>query len=331
MFGINASYADIAYGSEGQSMPVGVAGTAESPYIIEPPPNAVVIDFDDFIGAPEFFTTAVALRDRYADEGVTFDGPNEKDGGAILDELSNFGVSGQSSPNFLAFDRDFGFLSGGGVAQGPETIFFDAPVNHVQANVGAGFGQAGMITMDAYNASDELVGSDTVVYDPQLQTLLVQATGITKVIVTFGDRLLVLDDLAFVKEGWGKAYAAMLDSASDLDMLREYRDEILSRKARGRLYKRLLYNNSEDALEVLLNNPELISKARELIEANRDAVFDVLNGKKGVIHNTDEIIAFLKAFGKKSPRRLKALTKLVKKGMLRKKRKGRLFLGFKLK
>ena len=82
---------------------------------------------------------------------------------------------------------------------------------------------------------------------------------------------------------------------------------------------------------MLLDNPELLSEARHLIEANKDAVIDALNGKKGVIHNTDEIIAFLKEFGKKSPPRLKALAKLVRKVMLRKKRKGKLFLGFRLK
>jgi hypothetical protein len=333
MLGINSSYADIVSGIEGESMPDAIVRTAESPYLIEPPADAIVIDFDDLIPAPQFFAEAgaAALRDRYAAQGVSFEGPDVKDGGAILDELSGFFVVGHSSPNFLAFDNLLGFFPLGGIAQGPETMYFDPSVNQVQANVGSGLESTGTITMDAYDASDQLVDSDTVDYNFELQTISVQAPGITRVIVSFTERTLVLDDLAFVQEGWRKAYDALLDSTSDLDTLRAYRDEILSQKARGRLYKKLLYNNSEDALEVLLDNPELISQARYLIETNKDAVFDVLNGKKGVIHNTDEIIAFLKAFSKKSPPRLKALAKLVKRGMLRKKRKGKLFLGFRLK
>jgi hypothetical protein len=332
MLGVNASYGEIVAGMEDESMPDAIIGTAESPYIIDPPPNAVIINFDE-LSVPCFFRETTALRDRYAAEGVSFDFevPGSRNGGAILDECAGFDVSGHTVPNFLAFNPD-AELSDGGIPQGPEVISFERAVNHVQANVGASpVFFLGTTTMEAFNASDESVDSVTVDNSGQLQTILVQAPGITKVIVSFTGTTLVLDDLAFVKEGWGKAYDAMLDSSSDLDMLREYRDEILSKKARGRLYKKLLYKNSEDALEVLLDNPELIAQARDLIEANKDAIFDVLNGDVGVIYNTDEIIAFLKAFGKKSPRRLKALTKLVKKGMLRKKRKGKLFLGFRLK
>jgi hypothetical protein len=315
-------------------MPDVIVWNTESPDIMEPPANAIVIDFDDLIDAPSFFAAAdaKALRDRYIDLGVSFDGPGPKDGGAILNESSGFFVIGHSSPNFLAFHTVLGSFPSGGVAQGPEIMYFDPPVNEVQANVGSGLETSGSITMEAYDASDQLVDSDTVDYNYQLQTVFVQAPGITKVIVKFTEITLVLDDLAFVQEvGWGAAYAALFESTSDLETLREYRDEILSKKARGRLYRKLLYKNSEEALEVLLDNPELILQAKYLFETNKDAVFDVLNGKKGVIHNTDEIIAFLKAFAKKSPPRLKALAKLVKKGMLRKKRKGKLFLGFRLK
>jgi hypothetical protein len=59
---------------------------------------------------------AAALRDRYVALGVTFDGPDVKDGGAILDECSSYNVSGHSSPNFLAFDTDYGFSSNWGRA-----------------------------------------------------------------------------------------------------------------------------------------------------------------------------------------------------------------------
>ena len=334
MLGINASYADMVSGIEGESMPDVVSDTAESPYIIEPPADAIVIDFDD-LEAPCLFKETTALRDRYAAQGVSFDAdvPDTKNGGAILHECSDFWVSGHSPPNFLAFSTEGpgAFLSDGGIPQGPETMYFDPPVSQVQANVGSGLDFSGNITMEAYDASDQLLDSDSVAYSDQLQTLLVQASGITKVIVTFTGDTLVLDDLAFVQEkGWGLVYDELFESTSDLDALREYRDEILSQKVRGKRFRKLLYKNSEKALEVLLDNPELIPQARDLIEANMDAVIDVLNGDVGVIYNTDEIIAFLNAFAAKSPPRLKALANLVKRGMLRNKRKGKLFLGFRL-
>ena len=113
--------------------------------------------------------------------------------------------------------------------------------------------------------------------------------------------------------------------------MRVYRDEILKKSFRGRLYTKLLYRSSEKALKVLIDNPELMLAARNLIETNEDAVFEVLNGNEGVVYNTDEIIAFLNLYARKSPPALKALAKSVKKGMLRKKRRGRLFFGFRLK
>ena len=97
------------------------------------------------------------------------------------------------------------------------------------------------------------------------------------------------------------------------------------------MYKTLLYMSSEEALEVLLDNPELMLEAKDLIEANKDAVSEVLNGNEGVIYNTDEIISFLDAYAKESPPDLKILANMVKSDMLRKQSNGKLFLGFELR
>src|SRR3954453_23286232 len=60
-----------------------------------------VVNFDD-VNAPCNFADTVALR-RY--HGVSFKGsPKTLDGGAILNECSNFAVTGYSPPNFLAFN-----------------------------------------------------------------------------------------------------------------------------------------------------------------------------------------------------------------------------------
>lgn len=63
------------------------------PTATPPPPGAIVINFDD-VSAPCNFGSTVALRDQYAGLGVRFMGPAALDGGGILDQCGNFGVSG---------------------------------------------------------------------------------------------------------------------------------------------------------------------------------------------------------------------------------------------
>lgn len=129
---------------------------------------------------------------------------------------------------------------------------------------------------------------------------------------------------------WGAAYVTLFDTPSDLDLLRQYRDEVLTTTAKGKLYATLLYENSDEALDVLLDNPRLLYKAKNLIEANMDAVLAVLDGSTGVIYNTNEIISFLDAYARKSPRSLRFLVSTVKRSMLQSQRRGTLFLGFRL-
>jgi hypothetical protein len=137
-------------------------------------------------------------------------------------------------------------------------------------------------------------------------------------------------DIEYGAPGWEIAYSSLFDSPSDLEPLRQYRDEFLTKTPKGKLYTRLLYKRSEKALQVLLQNPELMMEANYLIDTNKDAVIQVLNGNEGVIYNTDEIVSFLKAYARKSPPGLKLLTNVVKRGMLAKQKQGKPFLGFTL-
>ena len=134
-----------------------------------------------------------------------------------------------------------------------------------------------------------------------------------------------------VNATWKTAYDILFDNPSDLELFRQYRDGILSKVTKGRMFKALLYETSEKALEVLLNNPHLMLQAKYLVDVNKDAVSEVLNGNEGVIYNTDEIISFLDAYADKSPPALKILANMVKSEMLRKQSQGNLFLGFELK
>jgi hypothetical protein len=133
------------------------------------------------------------------------------------------------------------------------------------------------------------------------------------------------------KSTWGRAYEFLFDDSSDLDLLREYRDEVLTQTAKGRRYKEKLYRYSEKALAVLNENPALMVQAKALIDANKEAVWDVINGDEGYIYNTQEIATFLDAYAKKAPPGLELLAKMVKRHMLNNKRKGKLFFGFRLK
>lgn len=144
----------------------------------------------------------------------------------------------------------------------------------------------------------------------------------------------------YVPPSWRVAYGVLFGDLSDLALLRHYRDEFLTKTKKGKLYTGFLYKNSEDALKVLLNNPQLMLQAKELIDANKDAVSEVLNGNTGFIYNTDEILSFLRAFAKKAPLSLKVLAYLVRREMLKKRmvrrgvwknrNKGNLFFGFRL-
>jgi Zn-dependent metalloprotease len=130
--------------------------------------------------------------------------------------------------------------------------------------------------------------------------------------------------------GWLSAYPTLLDAPSDLKLMRQYRDDVLAKTSRGRLYTGLLYRSSEKALEVLKNNPELMARASGLIHVNKDAIADVLAGREGVIYNTDEIVAFLGDYAKKSPPGVKFFANMVKLAILKHKKQNKLFLGFRL-
>jgi hypothetical protein len=130
---------------------------------------------------------------------------------------------------------------------------------------------------------------------------------------------------------WSLAYNVIFNNSSNLALFRQYRDEILLSTTKGEIYKTALYAFSNQALHVLISNPNFIYKAKALIEPNYGAVSDVLDGYKGVISNTKEIASFLDAYAKESPLILKIFSHIVRWDMLRKQQQGDLFFGFRLK
>jgi len=165
-----------------------------SPLALVAPPDAIVIDFDAF-PAPCGFNRTTALRDEFVDLGVFFDGPGGSDGGAILDECSKFGVSGQSPPNFLAFNDD-SQMEDGGAPRSPETLLFDPLVGLVEIMAGSSRSEGEVLTMTAFGLDGDLVDVGSLTLTPELQALSVAGLGIREVVIS-GPSVFVLDDLAF--------------------------------------------------------------------------------------------------------------------------------------
>lgn len=161
-------------------------------------PALIDFDFDpdgNPIVAPSLFIEATALRDLYAPLGVLFRGPGLRDGGAILDQDSNFGgVSAVSGRNFLAFNPTDLFLADGGRPYGPETILFTLPVTHVSMFVYWG----SPFTLEAYDADDSLVASLTIPVTTEFTPVSVSShLGISRLVLAGGSLSFLIDDLEF--------------------------------------------------------------------------------------------------------------------------------------
>src|SRR5436309_3151907 len=92
---------------------------------------SVTVNFDtlpdgSLLTAPNSFAAATRLTELFAADGVHCQG-----GGAVLSNPGQFGVSGTSGSNFLAFNV-FATYTDGTRAAPPETILFDKPCNMVQ-------------------------------------------------------------------------------------------------------------------------------------------------------------------------------------------------------
>lgn len=162
-------------------------------------PTAIVENFDD-VGAPCLFMDTVALVFKFPSMPAIYLGPGgPPNGGAILDECSNFDVTGHSPPNFLAFNAE-ATLEDGGIPSLPEILYFAwIPVSAVQVNAGVGFGYTGPVAMVALDANFTMLGWDYIMVASQLQTLSVRAPGIRFVVfidLGLSRQWLVLDDLA---------------------------------------------------------------------------------------------------------------------------------------
>ena len=161
--------------------------------------QTTTLTFDD-VTAPCGFADTGPLTTEYALQGVTFAGPVAGSGGAVLNSCSNFGVTGYSAPNFVAFNTGADYLPGG-TAAGPETITFASPPSRVSMDVGTTNAGSGTATLVAYNGATQ-VGQQTITPGTTMASLSVSAPVITSVVLSFTTGALVMDNLS-----WG-AFAA---------------------------------------------------------------------------------------------------------------------------
>ena len=158
-----------------------------------PQPESATPNSMNFDPPCSFGSTLPLMAGSYMDPGsraVYVDGE-----GAVLDECSNFGVSGYSPPNFLAFNCDARNIDGTKPTL-PLEIRFSVRVSSVSVNVASGIHAGATATLQVYNAAHFLLGSQSVVLTPAVQTLSVQVNGIRYMRLS-GPCTMIVDDLVY--------------------------------------------------------------------------------------------------------------------------------------
>jgi hypothetical protein len=158
-------------------------------------PLTTLINFDDVV-APCAFSQTSHLTNQYAAQGVVFEGPGGSDGMALLNQCVGFNVTGFSPPNYLVLSPS-GSFQDGGIAQGPETIRFNNAVSQVQMLVGSFYAADTVVTLQAYDGNNVMVGTTNITLTSIMTPVSLTAAAISKVIVTAPGGNLVIDDLSF--------------------------------------------------------------------------------------------------------------------------------------
>lgn len=166
--------------------------------------HAAVITFDE-LTAPALLSEAQALTTQYSAQGVTFSGT-----GAVLNENSDFMVNGYSGLNFLAYLSEAIIDFGGAdrVSKAFDILTFSTPLSVVSFRVGSGLtgppASAGRtLTVEAFDATDTPVASQSVVLGATLQDVTLSGNAIARLTLIaaldFDDEEgigFVLDDIA---------------------------------------------------------------------------------------------------------------------------------------
>jgi hypothetical protein len=148
------------------------------------------IDFDP----PSLFIQTIPChRWLTLDTGAYFYAGN----GCVLNEASNFNVTGHSYPNFLAWNST-AVNWDGTVPALPAIIWLPYGTSYAEMNVGCGLsGSVGaLVNLYAFDSSLNFVGYDQITCDSVMQTMSVSAKSIYFLYLD-GPSRLVADDLNF--------------------------------------------------------------------------------------------------------------------------------------
>ncbi len=155
----------------------------------------VTINFDD-VERRCTFAESTALRDDYLSLGVSFRGETgERDGGAVLDDCSNFNVTGYSLPNFFAFNAT-ARMSDGGLPRTPALMVFPIPVRSVSFLVGSGW-NPGRLRATALGGSGEPLSAVEVDYAGPMSPVVIAESGVFAIRLEATSGVFVVDDLSF--------------------------------------------------------------------------------------------------------------------------------------
>lgn len=139
------------------------------------------------------------------------------------------------------------------------------------------------------------------------------------------------DYITVSAQGWETAYRRLFALPADLDMLRHYRDEVLSKTEAGASFTTRLYQQSEAALRVLLSDPALLQTARNLLTENKAAVAESLKGQPAFLNGIVDLLFFLDCFARRSPPSLQLLVQDVRAELIARLQAGEPFFGFNVK
>ncbi len=160
------------------------------------PSFAVTIDFE--LGGPAIFNDTNPLREEYAGLGVHFTGPTANGGGAVVND-SSWGADAISGTDILGFST-IGTLLNGGTPAGPERVDFDFDIDSASVWYSGSFTDGSIGRLEAYDALDNLIGTDTVTVNSG-QWGLLDLSGIGAIaylkVSTDNDDTFMLDDLTF--------------------------------------------------------------------------------------------------------------------------------------
>ena len=151
------------------------------------PAHAAVINFDEMT-APPLLSEATPLTSQYSALGVIFSGT-----GAVLNQDSDFMVTGYSGTNFLAYTSQatIGFGSADATSEAFDVFTFSTPLSAVSFLLGSGLtgppSSAGRtVEVRAFNSAGVEVEMEAVALASMLQMVTLSGLDITSVTLMAG-------------------------------------------------------------------------------------------------------------------------------------------------